>query len=155
MPTPKGIKAALPDYLSPGAVRGTIGADRSGHGQLCVENSVSGWDYACGVQSGRPSVAGFQGQTGSAGAQASNESHGAAFMPLGAGTISWSACIVCGGPMRIIVGMPNHSIEDPMVIEYAECHETIMRYLEWHSIALALGSESRISTINGSSTPDC
>ena len=30
---------------------------------------------------------------------------------------------------------------DPWVIEYAECHETIMRYLEWHSIALALGSE--------------
>ena len=30
--------------------------------------------------------------------------------------IDVSACIVCGGPMRIIVGMPNHSIEAPMVI---------------------------------------
>ena len=25
-------------------------------------------------------------------------------------------CIDARGPMRIIVGMPNHSIEDPMVI---------------------------------------
>ena len=41
LPAPKGIKAAPPNYLSPGAVRGTIGADRSGHGQLCVENSVT------------------------------------------------------------------------------------------------------------------
>ena len=30
--------------------------------------------------------------------------------------IDVSACIVCGGPMRIIVGLPNHSIEAPMVI---------------------------------------
>ena len=36
-------------------------------------------------------------------------------MPLGAG-IDVGVCSVCGGPMRIIVGMPNHSIEDPMVI---------------------------------------
>ena len=35
------VGAYLPVYLSPGAVRGTIGADRSGHGQLCVENSVT------------------------------------------------------------------------------------------------------------------
>ena len=30
--------------------------------------------------------------------------------------IDVSVCSVCGGPMRIIVGMPNHSIEEPMVI---------------------------------------
>ena len=44
--------AYLPDYLSPCAIGGTIRADRSGHGQLCLENSVSGWDYACGVRAG-------------------------------------------------------------------------------------------------------
>ncbi|MDC0434044.1 hypothetical protein OAM69_00180 [bacterium] len=44
MPAPKGIKAATPIYLSPSAIGGTIGADRSGHGQLRLENSVSGWD---------------------------------------------------------------------------------------------------------------
>ncbi|MDC0434291.1 hypothetical protein OAM69_01460 [bacterium] len=41
-------------------------------------NSVSGWDYACGVRVGRPSAVGFYGQTGSAGAQSANESYGAA-----------------------------------------------------------------------------
>ena len=42
------------------------------------------------IRAGRPSAIGFYGQTGSTGAQSSNESHGAGFMPLGAGTISWS-----------------------------------------------------------------
>ena len=48
------------------------------------------------VRAGRPCAAGFHGQTGSTGAQASDEPNGAAFMPLGAGTISWSA--VTGRP---------------------------------------------------------
>jgi hypothetical protein len=30
--------------------------------------------------------------------------------------IDVSICSACGGPMKIIVGMPNHSIEDPFVI---------------------------------------
>ena len=42
--------AYLPDYLSPGAVRGTIGADRPGYGQLWLENSLSGWDYWAAIR---------------------------------------------------------------------------------------------------------
>ena len=128
------------------------------------------------IRAGRPSAIGFYGQTGSTGAQTSNESYGAAYgrfhgvlapnsryresvTPLSARqvepatadaeadgpdepdlragrrkglcctlkgikaqrlkrvfNIEVSVCSVCGGPMRIIVGMPNHSIEDPMVI---------------------------------------
>ena len=41
--------------------------------------------------------------------------NGAAFMPSGAG-IDVSVCSACGAPMKIIAGMPNHSIEDPTVI---------------------------------------
>ena len=41
--------------------------------------------------------------------------NGAAFMPSGAG-IDVSVCSACGAPMKIIVGMPNHSIEDRTVI---------------------------------------
>ena len=64
--------------MAPGAVRGTIGADRPGYGQLCLENNLSGWDYARVVRAGRPSAVGFHGQNGSTGAQTSDESNGAA-----------------------------------------------------------------------------
>ena len=47
--------AYLPDYLSRGAVRGTIGADKAGYGQLWLENSLSGWDYARVVELLAPS----------------------------------------------------------------------------------------------------
>ena len=30
--------------------------------------------------------------------------------------IDVSICSACGGPMKIIVGVPNHSIKDPFVI---------------------------------------
>ena len=36
--------------------------------------------------------------------------------------IDMSICSACGGPMKVIVGMPNHSIEDPFVIDKTLCH---------------------------------
>ena len=57
----------------------------------------------------------LHGQTGSTGAQASDEPNEAAFMPSGAG-IDVSVCSACGAAMKIIVGMPNHSIEDRTII---------------------------------------
>ena len=36
--------------------------------------------------------------------------------------IDVSICSACGGPMKIIVGMPNHSIEDPFVIDKILSH---------------------------------
>ena len=38
-----------PVYFPPRTIGGAPGADRSGDGQICLEDSVSGWDYACGV----------------------------------------------------------------------------------------------------------
>ena len=48
--------------------------------------------------------------------------------------IDVNVCSVCDGPMRIIVGMPNHSIEDPMVIG------KILSHLEATSCAPLAGS---------------
>ena len=192
--------AASPDYLSPGAVRGTIGADRPGYGQLCLENSLSGWDDWAAIRhvlfergglaplyfmaklaalvpkprtnltgpplcpwvqarfhgvlsrGGLPSTSRYREsvtaqsvrkvEPASADVEADGREepnpgagrrkglcctqgrpakrlkrvfNGAAFMPLGAG-IDVSVCSACGAAMKIIVGMPNHSIEDPTVI---------------------------------------
>ena len=57
--------------------------------------------------------------------------------PSGAG-IDVSVCSACGGPMKIIVGMPNHSIEDPTVIG------KILSHLEARSCTLSAGSAKRV-----------
>jgi len=48
--------------------------------------------------------------------------------------IDVSVCSACGGPMKIIVGMPNHSIEDPIVIG------KILSHLEARSCTLSASS---------------
>ena len=52
--------------------------------------------------------------------------------------IDVSVCSACGGPMKIIVGMPNHSIEDPTVIG------KILSHLEARSCTLSAGSAKRV-----------
>ena len=43
-PDRKKLERICRYYFSPSAIGGAIGADRSGYGQLCLENSLSGWD---------------------------------------------------------------------------------------------------------------
>ena len=105
--------------FSPGAVRGTIGADRPGYGQLCLENSLSGWDYLAAIRHvlfERGGLAPLDRDAQSSWPKRLKRVfNGAAFMPSGAG-IDVSVYSACGAAMKIIVGMPNHSIEDPRVI---------------------------------------
>ena len=64
-------------YISrPALSAGPIRADGYRYGQVCLNNSVSGWDYARVVR-----ALGLHGQTGSTGAQTSDETN----------AISWSA----------------------------------------------------------------
>ena len=76
----------------PALSAGTIGADRSGPGQLCLENSVSGWDDWAAFRTLCSIGAAFRrwigtrslyGLTGSAGGQASNELSGPPSCPWG------------------------------------------------------------------------